>query len=75
MVFEVSVDEIKEDILKNVQYDNFILNAYAGEYNHSNFKIPDAALQNVYDYIKFLKEQNEFLKIELEKLKRALAKT
>lgn len=65
---EVSVDEIKEDVLGGIQYDDFTFN-YTGKYNRQNFKIQDSALQNLFDYIKLLKEQNESLKAELEKLK------
>ncbi len=66
---EVSVDEIKQDVLGIVQYDDFTFNIHTGKYNYPNYKIPDPVLQNLYDYIQLLKEQNESLKIELENLK------
>ncbi|WP_374458769.1 helix-turn-helix transcriptional regulator [Chryseobacterium taeanense] len=66
----VSVDDIKES--KNsgfVQNDNSTFNDNSGNYEYQKFNIPNSILENLQDYIKILKEQNESLKRELESFK------
>lgn len=67
---EVSVDDIKESESSGIIYnDNSILHDQLGSYIH-NYNFPISVLENLQDYIKILKEQNEFLKRELEHLKK-----
>lgn len=68
----VSVDDIKEsENLGIVQNDNLTFNDNSGNYEHQKFNIPNSILENLQDYIKILKEQNESLKRELESFKKS----
>lgn len=49
--------------------DNSTFNDHSGNYYHQSFNIPSSVLENLQEYIKLLKEQNESLKQELENLK------
>lgn len=67
---EVSIDDIKESEISGIVHnDNSTFNDHSGNYYHQNFNIPSSLLENLQDYIKLLKEQNESLKQELENFK------
>lgn len=67
---EVSVDDIKESEFSGIVHnDNSTFNDHSGNYYNQNFNIPNSIIDNLQDYIKLLKEQNESLKKELENLK------
>lgn len=66
----VSVDDIKESENSGiVQNNDSTFNDNSGNYEHQNFNIPNSILENLQDYIKILKEQNDSLKRELESFK------
>ncbi|MEC5172247.1 helix-turn-helix transcriptional regulator [Chryseobacterium nepalense] len=68
---EVSVDDIKESEFSGIVHnDNSTFNDNSGNYYNQNFNIPNSIIDNLQDYIKLLKEQNEFLKKELENFKK-----
>lgn len=63
---EVFVDDIKESESSGIVHnDNSTLHDQSGSYIH-NYNFPISVLENLQDYIKILKEQNESLKRELE---------
>jgi transcriptional regulator with XRE-family HTH domain len=74
---DVPVEEIKEEKPANAIQnndnstfnDNAVANNAAASINFNNtyYNIPNQIMDNLQDYIKILKEQNEFLKQELEK--------
>lgn len=67
---EVSVDDIKESEFSGIVHnDNSTFNDHSGNYYNQNFNIPNTIIDNLQDYIKLLKEQNESLKKELENYK------
>lgn len=66
----VSIDDIKESENSGiVQNNNSTFNDNLGNYEYQKFNIPNSILENLQDYIKILKEQNESLKRELESFK------
>ncbi|WP_292008534.1 helix-turn-helix transcriptional regulator [Chryseobacterium sp.] len=69
---EVPVEEIKEDkptaVIHN-SHDNTTFNDNSGSYFNQYYNVPSSIVENLQDYIKVLKEQNEALKEELQKLK------
>lgn len=69
---DVTVDDIKEENgLGIVHNDNSTLHDQSGSYIH-NYNVPNSIIENLQDYINLLKEQNEFLKKEVEELKNKL---
>jgi len=69
---EVEVDDIKEEkpisIVHN-NHDNTTFNDNAGSYFNQFYSIPTSVVEDLQDYIKLLKEQNEALKQDNERLK------
>jgi len=66
---EVSVEDIKESEISGIVHnENSTLHDQSGSYIH-NYNFPQSIIDNLQDYIKLLKEQNEFLKKELENFK------
>ncbi|WP_415325473.1 helix-turn-helix transcriptional regulator [Chryseobacterium sp. MMS23-Vi53] len=69
---EVSVEDIKDEAgLGIVHNENPTFNDNAGNYNHYH-NIPNSIIENLQDYIKLLKEENESLKKENTYLKSQL---
>ena len=69
---DVEVDDIKEEkpisIVHN-NHDNTTFNDNAGSYFNQFYSIPTSVVEDLQDYIKLLKEQNEALKTEIENIK------
>ncbi|WP_307453819.1 helix-turn-helix domain-containing protein [Chryseobacterium camelliae] len=65
---DVEVDDIKEEKPLNIVNNNPIFHDNSGNFNQY-FNVPEHVLGNLNDYINLLREQNEALKQENERLK------
>ena len=68
---DVPVEEQKSEMAAGtVHNDNSTFNDHSGNFYNQNYNIPLSIIENLQDYIRLLKEQNDLLKKEIEALKK-----